>query len=387
MIGILKLRHCLSVSAVFVAMQISFPAIAFNAGAGESQAQPSRIGKEIYHSACASCHGADGRGASKAHVGFDVPLPDFTDCNFATREPDSDWIAIARGGGPARAFSEIMPAFGDALSTDEIRLVTAHMRTFCGNKDWPRGDLNLPRPLVTEKAFPEDEAVYSFGMDAEGAGSVSNRIVYELRLGARNQFEVVIPFGWRERPDMHPDDMEGKWLGGFGDVAVGAKRVLFHSMGTGTIFSATGEIVLPTGDRGKGFGKGTTVLEPFVSFGQILPSELFFQSQFGFELPTDTDRAVREGFWRFTLGRSFYRGGFGRLWAPMVELLGARELISGEPVQWDVVPQFQVTLSRRQHIRANFGVRFPLTDSGSRNTQVLFYLLWDWFDGGLLSGW
>jgi len=71
----------------------------------------------------------------------------------------------------------------------------------------------------------------------------------------------------------------------------------------------------------------------------------------------------------------------------MLELLGARELVSGEKVQWDLVPQMQVTLNRRQHIMANFGVRLPVTDSGTRNTQLLFYILWDWFDGGLLEGW
>jgi hypothetical protein len=35
----------------------------------------------------------------------------------------------------------------------------------------------------------------------------------------------------------------------------------------------------------------------------------------------------------------------------------------------------------------NAGVRFPLTNAGSRQTEVLVYLLWDWFDGPLLGGW
>jgi len=29
----------------------------------------------------------------------------------------------------------------------------------------------------------------------------------------------------------------------------------------------------------------------------------------------------------------------------------------------------------------------PLNDGSSRATQFMFYLLWDWFDGGLLDGW
>jgi hypothetical protein len=81
------------------------------------------------------------------------------------------------------------------------------------------------------------------------------------------------------------------------------------------------------------------------------------------------------------------QGQFGRTWSPMVEVLGARELASGEPVLWDVVPQMQVTLSKRQHIMINVGVRVPVNGRDSRRTQVLTYFLWDWFDGGLFDGW
>jgi hypothetical protein len=35
----------------------------------------------------------------------------------------------------------------------------------------------------------------------------------------------------------------------------------------------------------------------------------------------------------------------------------------------------------------NIGTRIPVNNSGQRNTQILFYLLWDWFDGGLRDGW
>jgi hypothetical protein len=47
----------------------------------------------------------------------------------------------------------------------------------------------------------------------------------------------------------------------------------------------------------------------------------------------------------------------------------------------------QVTLSKRQHIRANVGVLIPATNTSGRNIQVLFYLLWDWQDGRLTEGW
>jgi len=336
--------------------------------------------EQIYQTACAACHGRYGRGVPRSGITFEIPLPDFTDCRFASREPDSDWLAVTHGGGSARGFDSTMPAFGGALSIEVIQQSLDHVRTLCTNDAWPRGELNLPRPFVTEKAYPEDEAVLTTIVDAEGAGAVTNRLVYEKRLGARNQIEIAVPLGARA-------DALGDWSGGIGDVAVGVKRAFFHSLPHGSIFSLTGEVVFPTGDEGDGLGKGTAVVEPFATFGQLLPADTFLHMQGGFELPTDTDKAEQEAFWRVTVGKSFTQGAFGRTWSPMLEVLGARELAADESAQWDLLPQVQVTLNRRQHIMANVGVRIPVTDSGHRNTQVLVYLLWDWFDGGFFDGW
>lgn len=349
---------------------------------------PSELsGRELYQQSCAACHGADGRGAPPPRV-LPVPLPDFTDCNFASREPDADWVAVAHEGGPARGFSTIMPAFGGALTVEELQRIVSHIRTFCGDDAWPRGELNLPRPLVTEKAYPEDEAVFSTVVAGEGPGEVMNEVVYERRLGVRNQIEVVVPFGWRKEAPAGAGPGEGAdWTSGLGDVAVSFKRAVYHRYERGSIFSVAGEIILPTGDEDTGFGKGTAVFEPFAAFGQILPADSFLQFQGGLELPLNTDRASEEAFWRVAVGKSFTQGGWGRVWTPMLEVLGARELEAGEDAQWDLLPELQVTLSTRQHVMANLGVRLPMTDAATRDTQVLVYLLWDWFDGGLFAGW
>ena len=341
----------------------------------------SATGQELYQTACAACHGADGRGQPATQLGFDLPVPDFTDCSFASREPDADWGAIAHSGGPIRGFDEKMPAFGQALSWEQIQRILGHVRTFCPDPRWPPGEFNLPRPLVTEKAFPEDETVLTVSGTAEGETELSHRLVYEKRFGPRNQMEVVVPYGLRDR-----GGGDG-WTGGLGDVALGVKRVLFHDIDRGSIFSFTGEVVLPTGDEDDGFGRGTTVLEPFVTWGQILPRDSFLQMQAGFEVPTDGDRADDEAFVRAAIGRTWVRNRFGRAISPMIEFLGGRELVSGEEWLWDVLPQVQVTLNTRQHVMANLGVRLPVTDSGERDTQILFYILWDWFDGGFFEGW
>ena len=111
----------------------------------------------MFNRACASCHGADGQGAPRSAVGFDVELPDFTDCKFSSPEAGPDWHTVIEYGGPVRAFDRKMPAFKDALTPEEIDNVIGYLRGFCRDRRWPIGDLNLPRPLVTEKAFPENE--------------------------------------------------------------------------------------------------------------------------------------------------------------------------------------------------------------------------------------
>ncbi|MCX6627900.1 MAG: cytochrome c [Candidatus Solibacter sp.] len=111
-------------------------------------------GKDIFRAACVACHGTNGRGAVDATRGFEPPptFPDFTACNATTREPNRDWSAIIHNGGQARGFSEIMPSFREALTSDQIEKVIGHVRGFCREPSWPRGELNLPRALVTEKA-------------------------------------------------------------------------------------------------------------------------------------------------------------------------------------------------------------------------------------------
>ena len=337
-----------------------------------------KTGAQLYADTCATCHGMDGKGKEATELGFDVPTPDFTDCQFAPREANADWVTVAHEGGPARGFSRHMPAFGGAFGEDDLYKIVAHIKTFCSATEWPRGELNLPKALHTEKAFPEDEWVMTTGF-GRGPANISTEFVYEKRFGPVTQIEVKLPF------EMAKD---GDWTGGAGDLALGVKRVLSHSLARGYIVSLAGEVILPTGDSGAGLSKNTTVFESFVSFGKILPKDSFFQFQGGVELPVDTEQAGREAFWRFNLGRTFTQNGpFGRAWSPMVELLAARELESGATTHWDIVPQFQVTLNTRQHVRFNLGWRVPLNDRQGRHSRVVMYFLWDWFDGGLRDGW
>ena len=337
-------------------------------------------GRSIYLDACAGCHGPDGRGLDRALVAFEEELPDFTDCSFASREPQADWVIVAHQGGPVRAFSEMMPSFAEALDDQELERVVAYVSSFCTDADWPRGELNLPRPLATEKAYPEDEWVLENEGDLEGSGSFLHTLVYEKRFGARSQVELALPFGFRRT------DLVGggsAWSSGFGDVAIGFKHALVHGLETGRILSIVGEVKLPTGEEADGFGSDASALEGFLAFGQLLPSDAFVQLQAGAERSLGDD-AETELFWSGVLGKSIAQGTWGRTWSPMIEVTGLRE--GDEGTEWDVLPQLHVTLSTRQHIMLTVGPRIPIA-GGDRPAVLVLNFLWDWFDGGLFEGW
>ena len=342
-------------------------------------------GKQIFEAGCIGCHGPDGKGQPKTTLGFEPPstFPDFTDCNGTARERNFDWKATIHEGGHGRGFSEIMPSFADALTSEQIDKVVGHLRSLCTNPAFPRGELNLPRAMVTEKAFPEDETVMTTTLNATGAPGVSESVVYERRFGAKNQLEVAVPLEFQHQPT-------GSWFGGVGDTTLGMKRVLYHHLGTnsGSIFSAGGEVNFPTGSHARGLGSGVTVFETWAAYGQLLPKMSFVQLQTGVELPTHTDDAPRAYFWRSAFGKTLAQNkGFGRIWTPMVEFIADRDLVKGAITNWDVLPQMQVSLSKRQHILASVGVRVPMNNTAERSVAVMFYVLWDWFDGGLREGW
>jgi mono/diheme cytochrome c family protein len=346
-----------------------------------AQSGKATAGRALFERACISCHGADGRGAPPSTVGFDLDLPDFSDCKFATPERDGDWHGIIEHGGPLRGFDRKMPAFGDALSSDEITQLIGYLRSFCRDPAWPRGDLNLPRPLVTEKAFPENEAVLTTTVERAGPNAIGNAFVYEHRIGAKTQYEVIVPFNLQQSET-------AAWTRGLGDVAVAAKLVLFHSLDRGSILSAGGEITFPTGKESLGLGDGHTILEPFAAFSQILPRDGFLHVHAGLEYPKGTAEASNEAYWRTALGWSLTQnGGAGRSWSPMLEVLAARELEKGARTAWDLVPQMQVTLNKRGHVMASAGIQLPVNEREGRGKKLIVYLLWDWFDGGFFSGW
>lgn len=339
-------------------------------------------GGKLFQAACTSCHGRDGKGAPQSIAGFQQPrtFPDFTRCDQTTPEVDSAYKDVIEHGGPNRGFSQIMPAFDQALSAQDINDLVAYLRSFCTTRHWPRGELNLPRAIVTEKAFPEDEVVISTSVNVNGEPGNTTHIIHEQRIGQKNQIEVDVPIEFQNQDHI--------WYGGVGDTTLALKRVMFSNLDSGSILSLQGGFLLPVGNRQRGLGAGTTTFETFAAFDQLFRSDTFIQTQFGADLPFNTSLAPQSLFFNTAIGQSFAANhGLGRLWTPMFEFLARRDLTTDAKTDWDVLPELQVTISRRQHIRGSLGLQIPATNTTERQKQIVFYLLWDWQDGRLNEGW
>jgi len=328
-------------------------------------------GPEIYAEACATCHGVDGRGAP-AGTRIEVPLPDFTDCNVSTAEATGNWAKLVRRGGPALGMSSQMPAFGDALSDDELAAVLAYLRAFCRDPRFPDGDLNYRRPVFVEKAFPEDEFVVTGSHEVARRERVEeSEVAIEKRIGPRGQLEVALPAG-ATVPD------EGRNAGGVGDLAVSYRHVLLAAPGWRTIVSGGAELVLPTGNFHHGIGSGTTTVAPQLLSGHAL-GPIVAQVQLRAELPADPDRADRQMVYRLAL--QYPLGPSKRALVPALELEQTQAIASDVHAATLLGPTLYLPLSRRGHTALGIGAQLPVAGTRPFDWRLGAFFLWEYRDG------
>jgi hypothetical protein len=130
-----------------------------------------------------------------------------------------------------------------------------------------------------------------------------------------------------------------------------------------------------------------SIVEAFAAYGQILPSNMFVQAQGGTEQPWSTRDVLACAVGGSASARACVRDGPR---APVVanpraagrsRLRGWREDERGSAASGPGDAQ------QTQHVRFNLGFQIPVNNTSTRSKQVVFYFLWDWFDGGLLDGW
>lgn len=306
----------------------------------------------LYRRWCGSCHGVDGRGTPAASTKLEVRPAALADCRVSSAEPEDLWVDIVRRGGAAYGLSLDMPAYADAGSDEQIRAIVRYVKSLCGERGWPAGELNFPRPFLVEKAFPENEWVIENHGDAQA-------FIYERRFGRRLQLEAEArtTFDGMDQP--------------FSGVTAAAKYNVWHSLSARALASLGVEITPPVGRE------TSWEVEPFVAAGVEGPARFVAQGEVVavFEEGEGLARTV----WSAGVGRPFGR------FVPMLEA-GLTVPTEGENTL-ALYPQVWIQLSRLGHVAASAGLEVPVAGPGSRTTRLTLFVLWDYGDGGLLRGW
>ncbi len=317
-----------------------------------AQGPPDSTGAMLYRAWCAACHGHDGRGDAARQTHLSVRPANLAECKSSTAETDDAWIGIVRDGGAAYGLSLDMPAFRDGASPEQLRAVVRYIRSLCGERGWPPGELNFPRPVLAEKAYPENEAVLALrGREQE--------YIYERRLRRRAQLEASA----RTVVDSLSRPFDG--------VTAALKYNVWYSGERRALASLGVEATPPLGRQ------DLWELEPFIAFGANPLPALFLQGEV-------------LGAWEATQGVTgfSYSLGAGRevgRFVPMLEVGGTVRRVGKSTVS--LVPQMRVQLSRLGHVAGSLGVELPAVGPAPRHPRLTAFLLWDYGDAGLLRGW
>ena len=197
------------------------------------------------------------------------PFPISATAPATTPELDVDWKATIRAGRPRPRLLAHHAGVRRAAHRAADRRGHRLPADLCRDRRWPRGELNLPRPLTTEKAFPESETVDHDGVRRASRAGHQQRA--RLRAAARRSDAIR---DVRSRSAAYTT-RPARVARGVGDVGLGVKHVLFAS----TRFDPQRAGRDGHADRqpAKGLGTGVTVFEAFAAYGQILPSRMFFR--------------------------------------------------------------------------------------------------------------
>jgi hypothetical protein len=246
--------------------------------------------------------------------------------------------------------------------------------------NWVPEALNFPRPLVTGKAYPEQELIlggqYTRNVNNVNPGGVKELTFegsIEYRIGGRTELELDVPYTVIN-PD--PGNLEpSQSTAGLGDMAVAFKYVLFFNVEYLTIVTAGLELGLPTGRSNKGLGSGELTWEPNIRAGWRW-RELTLQGDMWFEVPQQTANTNAALLYDLALGYTVEPD-------PRLEITPMVEVNTEMPLNGDdggrtlsaLLPQMRIEWLAWS-IAA--GVQFPFTHLKNDDIQVLFDVTYEY---------
>ncbi|MDJ0709109.1 MAG: cytochrome c [Woeseiaceae bacterium] len=325
-------------------------------------------GRQIFATTCAVCHGKSGSPDPDSPVvqGLGVVPADLSDALFNSREPFGDWEMVVKYGGHAMGLASQMPAHSDALTDQQINDVTAYVKSLVDTSAYPPGEMNLFLPVRTKKAFPEDEVVYKGRFTRQdGPDAYKNVLEFEKRLGRAGQSIVEI---------VHVRNGSTNRVS---DVEVGWKQALSWSQTH--VLSAAAVLAMPT-DSDDGDGE----LQTYLAYGRELSPAWILQSSLRLKFPLD---GASDGEAEFAGIVHYVHSPWPRRVFPGLEVVAEQPYRSRNgDLEWTVLPQVRIGLTRGGHVAMNLGVEIPVTGQ-PWDESVHITLLWDFADGGFFKGW
>ena len=324
-------------------------------------------GQRIYTAQCAVCHGANGQPDPNSPVvkGLGVMPADFSDPLFNSREPAGDWEMVIKHGGFALGLAEQMPAQGEVLSDEDIATVTAYIKSMVDAAAYPPGEMNLFLPIRTKKAFPEDEVVYRGRFtDQDGDNSQKHVLEFEKRVGKAGQAIVELVY-----------ESEGD-VSELAEAEVGYKHALSFSQQH--ILSAAAVWAIPVEADGDG------ELQTYLAYGRVLADDWIVQSSLRLKFPFE---GASDGEAELAGIVHWVHTPWPRRVFPALELTATNPFRSRNgDLEWTVMPQVRIGLTRGGHVALNLGVEVPLSDQ-DWDRRYYLTLLWDFADGSFFQGW
>ncbi len=325
-------------------------------------------GASLFDKNCVICHGSTAKGDGLLSQSLPVQPANLTDCRLTAEDPVEVLEGIIREGGTYSGRSSVMPAWGDKLSKQEISDVAGFVKTLCEDQEWLTGALNFPRPLITGKAFPEQEIIVG-GKFAQGDTNKSSQSLdIEYRIDGLTNIEVSTSAA-------RVDPRNQSANSGIGDSSISVRRVLAFNYAQNYLVAAGLKLQFPTGDEDKGLGSGETTWQPSLRAGWQR-GHLVTQVDTRVTIPSETSDENAKV--RYNLALGYLIEPDPRLQVtPMIEITNESRINgpnSGDTLS-TVVPQIRIKWLKWS---TGLGVQMPVTQRKDFVLRTLFDLTYEY---------
>jgi len=324
-------------------------------------------GKVVFQQSCFLCHGVDAKGNGYLAASLPVQPANLTSCRIVSEDPVEMIEGVVRHGGAWAGLSPAMPAWEGTLTDQQIADVASYVKTLCTDPNWVPGELNLPRALITGKAFPEQEAILGarFGRNSNKVTELFAELEY--RVNGRTGIEVTPRYQWMT-------GMGGS-ESGIGDTSISVRHVVAWDPVQLWLATIGLELSLPTGSKSRGLGTGEVVWEPFVRGGWDW-HQVVLQTSLALVLPTETSNTNAAFAYDIAIGRYFQPDPRLQI-TPMVEFNSETRMTGTArgATMSAVLPEVRVKWLQWS---AAVGVQVPITGLRDFDVRPLFDIVYEY---------